>query len=264
VICFEDDCEHREGRYGHHPGDLYCYGRCRSGRRWFWAVVEPYPKDQDEMRTEHGWADTEDRALVDARAAVERLIDGRPGVAVFRVGFASEELKRVNAERRWYRPDPGTSDAWPVEYLYARDRYGCDDSGDYYGPCPCRALPRQEAWQYHLVPFRITKKTAKRIYYVRRESRHADELEVGFVDRQKLEVDGEVSNRGVHWSQVDSHLYAATDPPEGWQRWRPAESTVELSRLRVEMADAHPDRGGSAAAFMEARRRYLLAKGLVR
>lgn len=265
MICFEDDCEHREGRYDH-PGDYYWYGRCRSGRRWFWAAVsitQSLRRDDYADLAEVGWEDTEDQALAAARAAVEKLADGQPGHAGFRAGFAATELKRVNAKRRRDRPDPGTSDAKPVEHLYARNRYSCDSD---YQRCPCHDLPAREAWQYHLISFRITKKTAKRIYYVRRESRVVDELEVGFVDRQKLEADGEVRNRGVHWSQHDSTLYATTDPPEWWNPWRSALSTetATLSQLRQEMADAHPDRGGDRDRFMAARDRYLAAKGAAR
>jgi len=50
---------------------LIMWGRCRSGRRWFWAVP-----DFDGPR-EHGWADTEERAVNAAEAAVERLAGGR-------------------------------------------------------------------------------------------------------------------------------------------------------------------------------------------
>jgi hypothetical protein len=59
-------------------------------------------------------------------------------------------------------------------------------------------------------------------------------------------------------------LYATIDAPEWWERGHPTEAPMDVSRLRVEMADAHPARGGTAEAFMEARRRYLLAKGMVR
>ena len=270
MICFHEPRDRCDGQFDdwHREADLYHYGRCRSGRRWFWAAVE-VNFAVDDYQPEHGWEDTEDEARAAARVAVERLAGGRPGVAFFSAGFATDELKRVNAERRRNRPDPGTSDAKPVEYLYGHNTWDCDTEGR-IDRCPCHDLPRREAWQFHLVPFRVTKKTVKRIYYVRREPHRVgqvfstDELAIGFVDRRKLEADGEVRNRGVHWSQVDSHLYATTDPPEWWQRWRPAESMVDVSRLRVEMADAHPDRGGTAEGFMVARRRYLQAKGLVR
>jgi hypothetical protein len=270
MICWGHDCEHREGRYGRHPGDPYYYGRCRSGRRWFWVAGDlGRALDHDGYRPERGWEDTEGQALAAARAAVERLAGGQPGYASFRAGWATTELKRVNAERRRNRPDPGTSDAKPVEYLYAHNTWRCDNG---YGRCPCRDLPAREAWQHHLIPYRITKKTAKRIYYIRREPHRdgqvisTDELEIGYVDRQKLEADGEVSNRGVHWSQDDSHLYATTDPPEWWNPWRSAWSTetATLSQLRKEMADAHPDRGGDRDRFMAARARYLAAKGATR
>jgi hypothetical protein len=40
----------------------------------------------------------------------------------------------------------------------------------------------------------------------------------------------------------------------------PAPATNDLRDLKQATADAHPDRGGSSAAFIEARRRYLKAK----
>jgi len=50
---------------------LILWGRCRSGRRWFWAA-----RDFDGPR-EHGWADSEELAVSAAEAAVERLAGGR-------------------------------------------------------------------------------------------------------------------------------------------------------------------------------------------
>jgi hypothetical protein len=234
-----------------------------------WAVAEPYPEDQDEMWTECGWVDAEGDALASAQVVMDRLAGGEPFQAVLMHGFATDELKRVNAERRRNRPAPDTDEVRPVEYLYGHDTMEC---GRGVEPCSCYELPAREAWQHHLVPFRITKKTARRIYYVRHEP-HRDgqvfvggDLEIGFVDRQKFEADGKVRRKGAGWWVADSTLYATTDPPEWWRPGRPAEPELELelSRLRVEMADAHPDRGGTAEGFMEARRRYLQAKGLVR
>ena len=92
-----------------------------------------------------------------------------------------------------------------IEYLYAR-AYGGRDSS--------------------LIRFRITKRTAKRVYYLRKEEivdARGELIEtfggiilisgkddvVSFVDRQKLEADGKVCNRGVHPANADRHLYAS-------------------------------------------------------
>lgn len=46
---------------------------------------------------------------------------------------------------------------------------------------------------------------------------------------------------------------------EGQRRWRRV-VVAKLDRLRVAMLNAHPDRGGSSAQFLKARRQYLAAK----
>lgn len=59
-----------------------------------------------------------------------------------------------------------------------------------------------------VVEFRITKKTPKRVYYIRSVHRYGDEeeIETGYVNRETLERDGEIYNRGVHWCMDDYHL----------------------------------------------------------
>jgi hypothetical protein len=248
-------CWHASGRdscpdFPHNDALLFQYGRCRSGKRWFWSA-QCWSWRLDEELEAHGWADTEGQAVTDARAAVERLADGRPARAYVCQGVASSALKRVNADRLRARPSPGTSDARPVEYLYGHS------SCDYSSLCPCSELTGRERWDYHIVPYRITRKTAKRIYYVRGQ-RTLDEPEIGYVDRQKLEADGKVYRRSGHWWDDDFPVYARPpEPPD-----EPAgPAMADVSRLRAEMADAHPDRGGDRDSFMAARERYLAAKG---
>lgn len=132
--------------------------------------------------------------------------------------------------------DPGN--VIPVEYLYGIQAEGYDGNDNW---TPAR-----------IVAFRITKKTPKRIYYVRRD----DGLTtwIGYVNRQKFEADGEIYNHSAHWSFPEFHLYL--NPPEIAQHAKP-----DLSSLKTAMAAAHPDRGGTDAEFIEARRRYEEAKG---
>src|SRR5215470_3830986 len=83
----------------------------------------------------------------------------------------------------------------PIEFLYGIQA-GRYDGNDDWKPA-------------HTVRFRITKKTTKRIYYVARD--WAIRPEIRFVDRQRIEADGEIYQRSRHWSEPDKHLYLA-DP----------------------------------------------------
>lgn len=89
----------------------------------------------------------------------------------------------------------------------------------------------------------ITKKTAKRIYFTRDRARPA------FVDRQQIESAGEIFYRPIART-----LYLAE--PEIPSRPK----SPSLPELRKAMADAHPDRGGSDEAFIDALQRYEAAK----
>ncbi|MER5816843.1 hypothetical protein [Streptomyces californicus] len=118
-----------------------------------------------------------------------------------------------------------------VEYLYGIDSSVADDSR-FYEPS-------------RVVKFRITKKTPKRIYYVRCDDRQT----TGFVDRQRIEADGEIYSRTRGWWSPDFHLYL--NPPELEQATKP-----DLGQLKAAMAAAHPDRGGTDAEFIAAHARY--------
>jgi hypothetical protein len=127
----------------------------------------------------------------------------------------------------------------PAEFLYGVDSSVADDSRFCEPP--------------RVVRFRITKKTPKRIYYVRRE-RGPGDIEIGYVNRQQIEADGELYNHGAGgWWAPDFHLYL--NPPELEQPAKP-----DLAALRAEMAAAHPDRGGTDVEFIAARQRYQKAK----
>jgi hypothetical protein len=234
LICWHDD----RPAWRHNcpvpvaDGEYIMWGRCRSGRRWFWSASTPM---SDPVRCSYGWADTETAAIEAGRAAVVEVAAGKPATASLRHGEASYRLKQINAEKRRARPSNGGTDAGVVEYLY----------GTWWN---------SEDQVHHVVQFRITKKTAKRIYYLR--DWPADG-EIGFISRQDLETNGEARNRGRRWHESDSTLYAA--PPDLSRtpaKPSPAEEKAELSRLKREMADAHPDRGGTSAGFIAARKRY--------
>lgn len=214
---------------------LILWGRCRSGRRWFWAAWE-YDGDRA-----HDWADTPEQAIEDATAAVERLVDGRVATVVMRHGVASQRLREVNAEKRKTLATDATGAA-PVEYLYAVVAAHYDGNDDW--------VPAAVA------AFRITRRTAKRVYYVRRE--HGDDVVIGCVDRLALERDGEVYSRGAGgWWAPDFHLFAA---PPVLEPARP--EPPDVRGLKAAMRAAHPDMGGSDEAFIAARERYERATGV--
>lgn len=115
-----------------------------------------------------------------------------------------------------------------VEYLYELWDANWDD-----GPLG----------DYRVLRHEITKKTPKRIYFTYCTGR------TGFVDRQRIEADGE-----IYHGYALRRLHLA--PPEIPHQHRPP----SLPELKKAMADAHPDRGGTDAAFIAARAQYERAK----
>jgi hypothetical protein len=189
-------------------------------------------------------------------AAVRDFRDGLPVLAIFVAGFASLKLKELNKAKRAARPAPDTSDAHAVEYLFGY-WWDSEDCG------------------HDFFRFQITKKTAKRIFYSRSGDRIDDlgglagwtrkrDDETGYVNRQKLETNGEVHNRGVHWCEPDSHLFISLQHLLARTRRQEQEPTPDLKVLKAEMAAAHPDRGGSSAEFIAARTRYVAARRQLR
>jgi hypothetical protein len=216
------------------------FGRCHSGKRWFWAARLNLTEDE-----QHGWADTEELDTAAAIAVVHefRAVIDKPLRASFIPGCASETLKELNKAKRTARPPSDAKGSKFVEYLYGHSGYS-------------RGFSR----------FQIVKKTAKRIYYLRRgeEIDHngepnnpfayltpADHYGTGFVDRQKMEREGNVHS-----------LYSSLGYLS--ERWRRTPPITDLRQLKAAMAAAHPDKGGSSAAFIEARTRYVEARRRVR
>jgi hypothetical protein len=230
--------------------ELFYFGRCHSGKRWFWTAGGSFWEEQ--RKEKFGWIDSEELATAAAMAAVLELRKPEsPVVAQLRQDAASYRLKKLNAEKRAARPAPDTSGTHVVEYLYG-SRYDSEDCKTY-------------AYR-----FRITKKTAKRIFYSRGGERVDDfgvpqyaydrDDRIGYVDRQKLEADGEVDNRGVHWCMPDSTLYISLQHLLATIRRQDQEPLPDLKTLKAEMAAAHPDRGGTGPAFIAARKAYVEAR----
>lgn len=140
----------------------------------------------------------------------------------------------------------GGSDVRAVEYLYGTRVEWPDDGPEIR----------------EVVPFRVTRKTAKRIYYVRRTLGHTGRLDIGFIDREVLEDDGEVRRKSAGWWERDCRLFATRDAAEAHIGiGRHAPKAPDLAQLKQAMADAHPDRGGTAEEFIRARKRYEQAAG---
>lgn len=99
-----------------------------------------------------------------------------------------------------------------------------------------------------MVRFRITRRTAKRIYYIR--AHNGPNPVIGYVDRQRIERDGEVARASAGWWEDDRRVHLR--PPEPPQR----PQVHDLVALRTAMVEAHPDRGGSHEAFLIARQKY--------
>jgi hypothetical protein len=241
-------------------------GRCRSGRRWFWTAYRTDWDDSDGCEQVYGWEDTEEMArerMTEAAVRFGAEVDGvlpghhvhepwgerrerwarpRPECLIYeRVSYATDALKRINAEKRRSRPAPDTADAGAVEYLYANTPWWNEDGpAEFHRPIT------------EITEFRITKKTPKRVYYVVSEP-NGKEPQIGFVDRETLERDGEVYNLGRHWCMDDYHLFATREAAEGRSY---AEEEPDVRELRLAAAAAHPDRGGSNEEFTEAFARY--------
>jgi hypothetical protein len=220
---------------------LFWYGRCKSGRRWFWIVrgrVKGRRIGEDAF-ADRGYAISEAEALTAGTIAIKRFAAGRRAIVNFQHGSASYELKKINEAKRtarWAAAPADGSDTRAAEFLF--DQWGDE--------------------------FRITKQTAQRVYYVK-ASYDFDGPRIGFVARHRVADDWpgptwwelyDLQNR-VGWRNAPKFFLKPR--PAGFNdRGKPP--PVDLAQLKAEMAAAHPDKGGSSAAFIEARQRYVAAR----
>jgi hypothetical protein len=207
---------------GYGKRQLALFGRCRSGARWFWAA-RIYVHEKEAF----GWADSEAEAMTAAMAAVRGFRNGLPVKAILVQSEASYRLKKINKQKRAARPASNSKESRPDEYLY----------------------------NWHGDQFRIIKKTKQRVYYnkskLNNESAFAyldyDADAIGFIARSRIKADCDVRD-------PDFRALYLNKPPG-----RPARELPDLQKLKRAMAAAHPDRGGSNAAFIAARKEYLAA-----
>jgi hypothetical protein len=117
----------------------------------------------------------------------------------------------------------------------------------------------------------VVKKTATLIYYTSDSwDRREAVVSPGCISREQFEAAGVIPIPGPRGrpgpagrlffasrEAAEAALYQRED--ERTERGRPGAPTIRelpIRELRRAMADAHPDRGGSADQFIEARRRY--------
>jgi hypothetical protein len=176
----------------------------------------------------------------------------------------ADALLRVSAGRETRAWNPGVSQAKTVEYLYV--------------PCTLRCGNGSSAetrrWVQE-VP--IVKKTATLIYYAS-DSWNRSEAVVspGCISRELFEADtrgrrgyppGVIPIPGGHRTGSAGRLFYASRQAaesdlcrrERERAGRSAPRAPRVNELRRAMLDAHPDRGGTADQFIQARRRYQTA-----
>jgi hypothetical protein len=213
--------------------------------------------------------------------ALPFIAASRPGRSHARRPLAgADELKRIGATgRKAWPPKPGADDAAPAGYLYvpcARIRY--------------LGYPAQTRRWVQQVP--IVKKTAKLIYYTSNSwDRREAVVSPGCISREQFETDTRCRDDREHCPHGEDrcrHGYPAGVIPVPGGRHRPgpagrlffatreaaeadlyrgehdraeqaAPQAPPLRELRRAMADAHPDHGGTAEQFIQARCRYQTA-----
>jgi len=161
---------------------------------------------------------------------------------------------------------------------HAGEWLGADAAEYLYVPCArvCGSGPAAETRRWvQEVP--IVRKTAKLIYYASDSwSRCEAVVSPGCISRELFEADtrgrhgyppGVIPIPGGHRTGSAGRLFYATRQAAEsdlyrWERERAGRSAPQapfVSQFRRAMLDAHPDRGGTAEQFIQARRRYQTA-----
>jgi hypothetical protein len=204
-------------------------------------------------------------------------------LAALLTGAALPFIAASLSRRKLKPPNPGAADAVPVEYLYVPCARIRDDGHS----------AETRRWVQE-VP--IVKKTATWIYYTSGTwDRRQAVVSPGCIRRQEFETDTRSHRYGYAWEHCSHeagrcrHGYpagviqipgdrprsgpagrlffatreAAEDDLYRQERERAEQAVREallIKELRRAMAEAHPDRGGTAEQFIEARRRYETAR----
>lgn len=223
-------------------GLLTYYSRCRSGKRWLWVVSREWMySDDDNDILDWGYSDTHEEAEAQARKHPGWFCDEGPR-------RAQCYLTRMARSRRQARPPAKTSGTTQVEYVY-RD----------HDP---------ECGEPYSTPYRVIKKTNRRVYIDTNDFPHA-EPNLVILDRAELESKGSAHSRSKH-----ARGYYYTVPMEQRQRQRYGETPECLVLLgltqpvtedqikrayRTLVKEAHPDRGGNHEACTQLMSAYELA-----
>jgi hypothetical protein len=147
-------------------------------------------------------------------------------------------LRRAGAAAR-HAWAPSLCDSDTTEYLYVP----CVRTGGQGGPAGTRR------W---VQPVPIVKKTAKLIFYT------SDSWD----RRQAVVSPGCISYEQVGTGSAGPLFFATRQAAEDYlsrQAGEPARPASSVRQLRRAMANAHPDRGGTAEQFIQAHRRYQTA-----
>lgn len=186
-----------------------------------------------------------------------------------RQNFITDALKRIgDAGRKAQSSRPSADDTTTMEFLYVP----CADAR-YNGH------PGETHRWVQEVP--IVKKTAKLIYFTSDSwNWHEAAVSPGCISREQFEADTRCPTEarcrhgypaGVipipcdrRRAGLDGRLFFATrEAAEAYLRraerertGQAAQETEFIKGLRRAMADAHPDHGGTAGQFIQARRRY--------
>lgn len=174
----------------------------------------------------------------------------------------TDALKRLGAAgRKALPPEPGADDAAAVDFLYV----ACVRVRHQGRSSETRGWVRE-------VP--IVKTTAQWIYYTSDSwNRREAVVSPGRISRQQFQTDtrgypaGVIPIPGVHRPGSAGQLFFATREAaeehlhrgERERDGRAAPEAAGIRELRRVMAEAHPDRGGTAEQFIQARRRYKAA-----
>jgi hypothetical protein len=188
-----------------------------------------------------------------------------------RNAFVTGVLRRIGAAHRTTQPRKPLADDAALEFLYVPCTRTPDNGHAGKTRCWVQAVP-------------IVKKTARLIYYTSDSwNWHEAVVSPGCISREQFEADtrchrGDRCRHGYppgvipipgdrHRAVPAGRLFFATrEAAEGdlrrgereRTRWG-ARETALISRLRRIMVDAHPDHGGTADQFIQARRRYQTA-----
>ncbi len=229
------------------------FSRCSLGKgRWFWVTYASFDDLYDHKPHSSGYSESSDAAERDARTVILNDL-GHGSPRNLSTNFARNAHRRMCAKSRSQHRS-NMSDAATPEYVYSH--YTSDYDGSWGS-----------------APYRIIKKTAKRVYVERnRPYKWTDadgeyyDVETFVLDRQELE------REGCAWSRRRRDFYYLRPYEEQHDFRVPlcfgvlgltelcSRSEVESAYRRLALK-YHPDRGGDAEQFKCIHRAYEEALG---